>query len=464
MAKSGRCFKCLAAGHHSKNCRRNQKCGVDGCESSSHSTYLHDPNWYNKTTGPWNNESRGDEQDTTLVIEDKTEEKTAGAFVANQMEHISLMVLPAMIDNGLKKLKVNIMLDPCSTGSYITENAAEELQLSGHTHSLTISGTAGTEVKKMSQRVELSVSNINGSFRARVGANVLDNITGSTPAIQWSEIKGQWPHLERIPFEKVSRRHQVDVLVGSDHPVFHQVLREVTGSHPNDPIARLTNLGWVCFGPTLVPDMRKPRLHHSIRTYCTASVEKQETNKLLRKFWELEALGIKGSEDQTWTPDEQTALKVAGETQKVVDGRYEIGIPWRKGEPEFKDNFEMAYTRLQNLEKSLMKKGPKVAADYNKIIEEYVDKNYVHKVVPLKGEAQWLLPHFPVIKEERATTKVRIVFDAAAKDKKKCLNDAILSGPKLQRDLVDVLFRFRRAPIAISADISQMFLQVKLRE
>ena len=56
------------------------------------------------------------------------------------------------------------------------------------------------------------------------------------------------------------------------------------------------------------------------------------------------------------------------------------------------------------------------------------------------------------------------MFDAAAKLNGKCLNDAVFSGPKLQRDLVNVLIRFRRAPVAISADISQMFLQVKLKE
>ena len=134
-------------------------------------------------------------------------------------------------------------------------------------------------------------------------------------------------------------------------------------------------------------------------------------------------------------------MKIAEETRVAKDGRYEIGIPWKTGEPKFKNNFEMAHRRLQTLEKSLMNKGSEVATGYNKIIEDYVDKNYVRKV-PLTNEEQWFLPHFPVIKEDRTTTKVRIVYDAAAKDEGKCLNDAILSGPKLQQDLVDVLIRF----------------------
>ena len=69
-----------------------------------------------------------------------------------------------------------------------------------------------------------------------------------------------------------------------------------------------------------------------------------------------------------------------------------------------------------------------------------------------------------MIREDRATTKVRIVLDAAVKHKGKSLNDTIRPGPKLQRELVDVLTRFRRAPVALSGDITEMFLQVELQE
>lgn len=72
------------------------------------------------------------------------------------------------------------------------------------------------------------------------------------------------------------------------------------------------------------------------------------------------------------------------------------------------------------------------------------------------------MPHFPVVKEERVTTKVRVVFDAASKHDGKSLNDTMLPGPKLQ--VVDVLTRFRGAPVALSADISEMFFRVQLQD
>ena len=49
-------------------------------------------------------------------------------------EHVCLIVLPAIIANGSRRLKVNVMLDPFSTSSYVTVVVAEELMLQGRTY------------------------------------------------------------------------------------------------------------------------------------------------------------------------------------------------------------------------------------------------------------------------------------------------------------------------------------------
>ena len=108
------------------------------------------------------------------------------------------MVLPAIISDGQKKLKVNVMLDQCSTSSYISEHAAGELELQGQSLNLTIAGTGGTAIQKRSRRVELSVTSLNGTFTAPLQAHVLDNIASDTSAFQWSELKEKWPHLRHL--------------------------------------------------------------------------------------------------------------------------------------------------------------------------------------------------------------------------------------------------------------------------
>ena len=72
------------------------------------------------------------------------------------------------------------------------------------------------------------------------------------------------------------------------------------------------------------------------------------------------------------------------------------------------------------------------------------------------------MPYFPVVRPDRTTTKTRIVFDASAKFEGVSLNDAIYQGPKLQRELTDVLLRFRRHPVALMCDIAEMYLRIEV--
>ena len=76
-----------------------------------------------------------------------------------------------MIRNGNKSLTVNVMLDNCSTGSYVSEAAAEELMLQGKSQQLTIFGTGGSEVKKSSRQVDVTVASVHNKFSASLQAN-----------------------------------------------------------------------------------------------------------------------------------------------------------------------------------------------------------------------------------------------------------------------------------------------------
>ena len=54
----------------------------------------------------------------------------------------------------------------------------------------------------------------------------------------------------------------------------------------------------------------------------------------------------------------------------------------------------------------------------------------------------WHLPHFPVVRLDKTTTKVRIVFDCSDKFNGISLNDVIYARLKLQIELIDVLVYF----------------------
>ena len=121
---------------------------------------------------------------------------------------------------------------------------------------------------------------------------------------------------------------------------------------------------------------------------------------------------------------------------------------------------EMALNRLDNTERRLIKQ-PELREKYCGIIEQYVKKGYLEYVDVINDSNDcWYLPHFPVVRTDKSTTKVRIVFDEAARYDGKSLNDVIQPCPKLQQDLVDVLLRFRRYPVALVCDIAEMHLRI----
>lgn len=72
----------------------------------------------------------------------------------------------------------------------------------------------------------------------------------------------------------------------------------------------------------------------------------------------------------------------------------------------------------------------------------YLQKGYINKALPVEDEVAWYLPHFLVVWPDIRTTKLCIVFNAAAKQHGMLFTDAIYPSPKLQRHLVDILTQF----------------------
>ncbi|GFU53924.1 integrase catalytic domain-containing protein [Trichonephila clavipes] len=78
-----------------------------------------------------------------------------------------------------------------------------------------------------------------------------------------------------------------------------------------------------------------------------------------------------------------------------------------------------------------------------------------------KGETCIFLPHRPIVKDDNIPTKIRPVFDASARATgQSSLNDLLYKDPNLIEEIPDILDRFRRYPIRLSADIEKKFLQL----
>ena len=144
--------------------------------------------------------------------------------------------------------------------------------------------------------------------------------------------------------------------------------------------------------------------------------------------------------------------------------RFTAELPIKEGlQPGL--NLNLAKARLKSLERSLAKTGTRdrYEAELRTLMElgfvERVDSN--HKP---DGPVSYI-PHKAVTKEESLTTKLRIVFDASAKEKGSLsLNETLHSGPNLTQEILAVIMRFRTQPVALLADIEKSFPQMVVRE
>ncbi|GFT68569.1 uncharacterized protein TNCV_1841721 [Trichonephila clavipes] len=146
----------------------------------------------------------------------------------------------------------------------------------------------------------------------------------------------------------------------------------------------------------------------------------------------------------------------------LPDGRYEVKLPWKCNSENLPSNKELTWKRHLRMMNKL--RNGKFFEDYKSVFRQWEDLNIIERVpeVELNNECHYL-PHRPVIKLDSATTKIRPVFDASAREKgKPSLNDCLYKGVNLIELIPDILDRFRIYPVGIVADIEKAFLMLSV--
>ena len=78
----------------------------------------------------------------------------------------------------------------------------------------------------------------------------------------------------------------------------------------------------------------------------------------------------------------------------------------------------------------------------------------------------YYMPHHPVIRGERETTKLRIVYDGSAKPSANelSINYCLQPGPNFIPKLFDVLIKFRSHSVALTGHIEKAFLMIAITQ
>ncbi|KRY16107.1 hypothetical protein T12_1042 [Trichinella patagoniensis] len=188
-----------------------------------------------------------------------------------------------------------------------------------------------------------------------------------------------------------------------------------------------TIFGWVICGKN-IPQNRT----HLLPCKVDESGCKCECD-IIKKFWGLEALEI---EIQNEFEDE---VKFTGE-------RYVVKLPWKTPEVRIPNNYEQTEQILQQLEKRLSNNNER-AKEYDEVIENYMERGWIEETEKKDGipGKTWYVPPHAVYRDDKTTNSCRIVIRTT-----------------FAEQILDIFFPFRRFKIGIKADISKIFLQIRL--
>ena len=458
----GVCFNCLGNNHTSKFCRVLSKCRI--CQRKHH-TLLHPKNQSGASEAATPTVPTAPHESTSEKVPDVS--TNIATHFMNEQAHGQVLLATALVKaesrNGSSQI-LRALMDQGSQASFITEAAAQLLRLKRVVSKTTIAGIGGHGDVVSRHVVNIKIQSLHdSSFTLTVTAHVLSSLTSVMPDTNL-ELKN-WPEIYsmRLADPKFNRPNKIDILLGAE--TYCRVIKEgLIKSPAGSPVAQDTHLGWIVSGHVGKPDCLAQNSYNTVIAMHTQI----EENEMLKRLWELDC-GPPATQ-KMFTPEEQACEEFyANTTRRDEDGRYVVKLPFRSEDPlcKYGNSRNIAVKRLLGLERKL-DKDRELKQQYSDVIKEYLLMGHMEKIYNEsernRSDAVYL-PHHAVVRRDKLTTKVRVVYDASCKGANGVsLNDTLMVGPTLQADLRHIVMRWRQHPICLAADIIKMYRQVKVAQ
>ncbi|XP_052752614.1 uncharacterized protein LOC128201063 [Galleria mellonella] len=487
------CYRCLRRSSHLwKTCKVNP-CGINGC-SFRHHPLLHgrqdtsisppapDTLHINDTVCATATQDVSSPS-TTAPLEDKVIISNTGVW---QTEHspstsnVLLKVLPITIFGPTGSLDTYALLDDGSTATLIDASVATQIGLSGPQEPITVNGIGGLHKNTTINYVDF---HIKGKFMSDIylvkRARAMMSISLHAQSLS-KETLTSYSHLCDLADFLTYNNATPTVLIGAED--WHlSITREVRIGKRNEPVACRTLLGWTLYGISCSKTKPIEFINHCQFLDKTDISDDERLELLVKEQYKIDSLGI-SKRETLHSKQDLRALEILEFTAKrLPTGRFEVGLPWRDNIKQILDSYSQAMSRFLTLERR-MNRERDFAEAYRKFIDNMIVKEYAEECKPItyyncnristsdslhykNSSAQnyrLYLPHFGVYHPQKR--KLRVVHDAAATNQGVSLNSLLLQGPDLLENLVGILFRFREGRIALTADIKEMFPQIRIRE
>lgn len=451
------CFNCLSPSHLAKDCTSQNSCRH--CQQKHHSL-LHlflDATQANAMTV----QVEPTEYETNIEYVDQA---PATALLGSAPLPNRLTLLPTVraIVTSLdgRAVVLRAVIDSGAENCFITNSCANLLKLRVRQTVTNVSGLSGNAVHVL------------GTTNASIYTANKELVTKNHPMFVVQKITGYLPsaplHPKLVDFvqnyplsdPEFHIPGPIDLLISAD------LIGKVINGVPIilDPPLTTCLLSTV-FGYAVVGESFTQRSTYSVssppRSSSTLLCNTQELRDSIERFWKIEDANPPPSKTN---PDDEHAEKIYSTTTiQQPNGRYQVRLPFREHAPCLGESFLRAEKRFFRLE-SQLQSNPKLKDLYVRFINDYLKNGFMKEIDPPPPDSRhYYIPHRGVLNESSTTTKLRVCVDASAPTTNGLsLNDILVAGPKLQKEIPDILLNFRRHPVVFSGDVKQMFLQIDL--
>lgn len=446
------CINCLKSGHYASNCKSStcKRC------TGKHNTILHRDAEHSRK------ESDRLDVSATMHSQEKMSEEVQGSTtkeyknttisICHVQKKTSRVILSTtrvyVVDHHGNKYLCRALLDSRSQSNIITEDFLRRCNLRYKRDVRPISGInqAQTNSNKISK---IRIESTQSRFNATIECLVLKTITEALPQRKIEVRKLHIPKDVQLADPKFDEPSDIDLLIGAG--LYWKILLGTPrNSLKGQPALQNTKLGWIIGGEMYD--------HQDNSSETCLTVTNDMLRQQIERFWIQESI----PEGASYTVEEETCEQYfAKTTTRDSTGRFQVRLPM-KPEVILGDSKKLALRRLLSLERRFVR-NPALKSEYVKFMDDYREQNHMSLVTKDcdNGTEEYLLPHQAVIRAESKTTKIRVVFDASAKTTFGTTpNEKLIAGPNLQRELIDIILRFRTHAYVLTADVAMMFRQI----
>ena len=417
------CFNCTGQRHKAADCRSQQGCQY--CKRRHHSSIC------SKKTS---DQASGAKEGEQMLVA-KGESKVIYPVVVVKVEGITCREL---LDTGARSSYASgALLDRLGKRPVRKEYKKIEMMMQS--------------TSRMIEVHQVTINDLEENFQLKTEVTKVDRsnlLCVDNP--RYKQLVNHFNHLKGITMADVDDKPQLPIhlILGASEYAKIKTATKPRVGQPGEPVAELTKFGWTLLSPGSEDDLTKT-------LFAKSSV--QDYHKLC----DLDVLGLETQLDG----DETIYQDFKDQLTQSPEGWCETGLLWKPGVDGIPNNKAGSLARLSKLVQRLEKK-PQLFEQYREIIKEQEEQGIIEKVMQEPEGREFYLPHKPVVRETAESTKVRIVYDASAKasDNSLSLNDCLETGPALQNRLWNILVRNRFKPVALSADLKQAFLQIRIKE